>query len=93
MLRREGKLEKMQPKASETTGKFLQSCHMEVAMKNKVKWELNPERVAGHFLTCLGGVVAPHAVKLPEEPITGWASVAVSWGEMGLTLSGYLCLW
>lgn len=77
MLGRERKLEKMQTKAGEATGKFLQSCHLEVAMKNKVKWELNPERVAGHFLTCLGGMVAPHAVKLLEEPITGWASVGV----------------
>uniref|UniRef100_A0A3Q1MBQ0 Large ribosomal subunit protein bL9m n=1 Tax=Bos taurus TaxID=9913 RepID=A0A3Q1MBQ0_BOVIN len=30
--------------------KFLRSCHLEVGMKNNVKWELNPEIVARHFL-------------------------------------------
>lgn len=41
-------------------------------MKNNVKWELNPEIVARHFFKNLGVVVAPHALKLPEEPITRW---------------------
>ncbi|XP_045673133.1 39S ribosomal protein L9, mitochondrial isoform X1 [Phyllostomus hastatus] len=54
------------------TVKFLRSCHLEVGMKNNVKWELNPEIVARHFLKNLGVVVAPHALKLPEEPITRW---------------------
>lgn len=31
------------------TVKFLKSCHLEVGMKNNVKWELNPEIVARHF--------------------------------------------
>ena len=51
-------------------------------MKNNVKWELNPETVARHFLRNLGVVVAPHALKLPEEPITQrgeyWCEVTVS---------------
>ncbi|XP_049736450.1 39S ribosomal protein L9, mitochondrial isoform X2 [Elephas maximus indicus] len=54
------------------TVKFLRSCHLEVGMKNNVKWELNPEIVARHFFKNLGVVVAPHAIKLPEEPITRW---------------------
>lgn len=41
-------------------------------MKNNVKWELNPEIVARHFFKNLGVVVAPHTLKLPEEPITRW---------------------
>uniref|UniRef100_A0A8C0MYU0 Large ribosomal subunit protein bL9m n=1 Tax=Canis lupus familiaris TaxID=9615 RepID=A0A8C0MYU0_CANLF len=52
--------------------KFLRSCHLEVGMKNNIKWELNPEIVARHFFKNLGVVVAPHALKLPEEPITRW---------------------
>uniref|UniRef100_A0AC11EU99 Mitochondrial ribosomal protein L9 n=1 Tax=Ovis aries TaxID=9940 RepID=A0AC11EU99_SHEEP len=64
------------------TVKFLKSCHLEVGMKNNVKWELNPEIVARHFLRNLGVVVAPHALKLPEEPITQrgeyWCEVTVN---------------
>ncbi|KAL1772408.1 39S ribosomal protein L9, mitochondrial [Sigmodon hispidus] len=72
LLRQEGKLEKIQTREGETTVKFLRSCHLEVGMKNNVKWELNPEIVARHFFKNLGVVVAPHALKLPEEPITRW---------------------
>ncbi|XP_047406866.1 39S ribosomal protein L9, mitochondrial isoform X2 [Sciurus carolinensis] len=54
------------------TVKFLRNCHLEVGMKNNVKWELNSEIVARHFLKNLGVVVTPHALKLPEEPITRW---------------------
>ncbi|XP_074044956.1 large ribosomal subunit protein bL9m isoform X2 [Macrotis lagotis] len=71
-LRQEGKLEKLQTKTGVTTLKFLKSCHLEVGMKNNVKWELNPEIVCRHFLKNLGVVVSPHALKLPEEPITRW---------------------
>ncbi|XP_042537636.1 39S ribosomal protein L9, mitochondrial isoform X1 [Dipodomys spectabilis] len=72
LLRQQGKLEKIQTKAGEATVKFLRGCHLEVGMKNNVKWELNPEIVARHFFKNLGVVVAPHALKLPEEPITRW---------------------
>ncbi|XP_034357171.1 large ribosomal subunit protein bL9m [Arvicanthis niloticus] len=72
LLRQEGKLEKIQTKAGEATVKFLRSCHLEVGMKNNVNWELNPEIVARHFFKNLGVVVAPHALRLPEEPITRW---------------------
>ncbi|XP_006861498.1 PREDICTED: 39S ribosomal protein L9, mitochondrial [Chrysochloris asiatica] len=72
LLRKEGKLERIQTKAGEATVKFLRSCHLEVGMKNNVKWELNPEIVARHFFRNLGVVVAPHTVKLPEKPITRW---------------------
>ncbi|XP_004404332.1 PREDICTED: 39S ribosomal protein L9, mitochondrial [Odobenus rosmarus divergens] len=72
LLRQEGKLERIQTKAGEMTVKFLRSCHLEVGMKNNVKWELNPEIVARHFFKNLGVVAAPHALKLPEEPITRW---------------------
>ncbi|OWK17703.1 hypothetical protein Celaphus_00008958, partial [Cervus elaphus hippelaphus] len=82
LLRQEGKLDKIQTEAGEATVKFLRSCHLEVGMKNKVKWELNPEIVARHFLRNLGVVVAPHALKLPEEPITQrgeyWCQVTVT---------------
>ncbi|XP_036046626.1 39S ribosomal protein L9, mitochondrial [Onychomys torridus] len=72
LLRQQGKLEKIQTKAGEATVKFLRSCHLEVGMKNNVKWELNPDIVARHFFKNLGVVVAPHALKLPEDPITRW---------------------
>ncbi|XP_023114941.1 39S ribosomal protein L9, mitochondrial isoform X2 [Felis catus] len=72
LLRQEGKLERIQTRAGEMTVTFLKSCHLEVGMKNNVKWELNPEIVARHFFKNLGVVVAPHALKLPEEPITQW---------------------
>ncbi|XP_068946099.1 large ribosomal subunit protein bL9m [Petaurus breviceps papuanus] len=71
-LRQEGKLEKLQTKTGVTTVKFLKNCHLEVGMKNNVKWELNPEIVCRHFFRNLGVVVSPHALKLPEEPITRW---------------------
>uniref|UniRef100_A0A8C0KPP9 Large ribosomal subunit protein bL9m n=1 Tax=Canis lupus dingo TaxID=286419 RepID=A0A8C0KPP9_CANLU len=72
LLRQEGKLEKVQTRTGEMTVKFLRRCHLEVGMKNNVKWELNPEIVARHFFKNLGVVVAPQALKLPEEPITRW---------------------
>ncbi|KAM9006831.1 39S ribosomal protein L9, mitochondrial [Sarcophilus harrisii] len=71
-LRQEGKMEKLQTKTGVTTVKFLKKCHLEVGMKNNVKWELNPEIVCRHFFKNLGVVVSPHALKLPEEPITRW---------------------
>ncbi|XP_072500967.1 large ribosomal subunit protein bL9m isoform X2 [Notamacropus eugenii] len=71
-LRQEGKLEKLQTKTGVTTVKFLKRCHLEVGMKNNVKWELSPEVVCRHFFRNLGVVVSPHALKLPEEPITRW---------------------
>ncbi|XP_008573367.1 PREDICTED: 39S ribosomal protein L9, mitochondrial isoform X2 [Galeopterus variegatus] len=84
-LRQEGKLEKIQTKAGEATVKFLRSCHLEVGMKNNVKWELNPEIVARHFLKNLGVVVAPHALKLPEGPITRWGEY---WCEVTVMAAG-----
>lgn len=56
MLRQEGKLEKIQTRTGEMTVKFLRSCHLEVGMKNNIKWELNPEIVARHFskILCCG---------------------------------------
>ena len=65
-------------------------------MKNNVKWKLNPEIVAHHFLKNLGVVVAPHALKLPEEPITQWGEywceVTVSVHELVL-FSGRVKSW
>ncbi|NXW25575.1 RM09 protein, partial [Circaetus pectoralis] len=64
------------------TIKFLKSCRLEVGMKNNVKWELNNEIVARHFFKNLRVLGGPHALKLPEEPITrwggGWCDVTVS---------------
>lgn len=37
------------------TVKFLKSCRLEVGMKNNVKWELNNEIVARHFLKNVSG--------------------------------------
>ncbi|GAB0201111.1 39S ribosomal protein L9, mitochondrial [Grus japonensis] len=71
-LRQEGKLEVLQTQSGEKTIRFLKSCRLEVGMKNNVKWELNNEIVARHFLKNLRVFVPPHALKLPEEPITRW---------------------
>ncbi|XP_049662095.1 39S ribosomal protein L9, mitochondrial isoform X1 [Accipiter gentilis] len=71
-LRQEGKLEALQTQSGEKTIKFLKSCRLEVGMKNNVKWELNNEIVARHFFKNLRVFVPPHALKLPEEPITRW---------------------
>ncbi|XP_065430771.1 large ribosomal subunit protein bL9m [Chrysemys picta bellii] len=71
-LRAEGKLERLQTQSGEKTVQFLRTCHLEVGMKNNVQWELNNEIVARHFLKNLNVFVAPHALKLPEEPITRW---------------------
>ncbi|XP_014817335.1 PREDICTED: 39S ribosomal protein L9, mitochondrial, partial [Calidris pugnax] len=49
-LRQEGKLEVLQTQSGEKTIRFLKSCRLEVGMKNNVKWELNNEIVARHFL-------------------------------------------
>ncbi|NXK19997.1 RM09 protein, partial [Arenaria interpres] len=49
-LRQEGKLEVLQTQSGEKTVRFLKSCRLEVGMKNNVKWELNNEIVARHFL-------------------------------------------
>ncbi|NXQ89705.1 RM09 protein, partial [Nyctibius grandis] len=49
-LRREGKLEALQTQSGERTLESLRSCRLEVGMKNNVKWELNNEIVARHFL-------------------------------------------
>ncbi|KAG8520036.1 LOW QUALITY PROTEIN: 39S ribosomal protein L9, mitochondrial [Galemys pyrenaicus] len=49
LLRQEGNLEKIQ-KGSEVTVKMSEKCHLEVGMKNNVKWELNPEIVVHYFL-------------------------------------------
>ncbi|XP_027765082.1 39S ribosomal protein L9, mitochondrial [Empidonax traillii] len=70
--KKEGKLEVLQTQSGEKTLRFLRSCRLEVGMKNNVKWELSPEIVARHFLKNLGVFVPPHALKLPEEPITRW---------------------
>ncbi|XP_058395161.1 large ribosomal subunit protein bL9m isoform X2 [Diceros bicornis minor] len=72
-LRHEGKLEKIQTKAGEATVKFLRSCHLEVGMKNNVKWELNPEIVARHFFKNVNGldtVRVPMSVVNFERPKT-----------------------
>ncbi|KAM9368349.1 large ribosomal subunit protein bL9m [Phaethornis superciliosus] len=71
-LREEGKVEQQQTQSGEKTLKFLQSCRLEVGMKNNVQWQLSSEIVARHFLKNLRVFVPPHAVKLPEEPITRW---------------------
>ncbi|XP_009475498.1 PREDICTED: tudor domain-containing protein 7-like, partial [Nipponia nippon] len=54
-LRQEGKLEVLQTQSGEKTIRFLKSCRLEVGMKNNVKWELNNEIVARHFLKNVSG--------------------------------------
>ncbi|XP_067425718.1 large ribosomal subunit protein bL9m [Emydura macquarii macquarii] len=71
-LRLEGKLERLQTHSGEKTVEFLKKCRLEVGMKNNVKWELNNEIVARHFLRNLNVFVTPHVLKLPDEPITRW---------------------
>ncbi|KAL8184736.1 UNVERIFIED_CONTAM: 54S ribosomal protein L9, mitochondrial [Gekko kuhli] len=81
-LLKEGKLEKSQTLSGIKTVRFLQSCHLEVGMKNNKDWELTPAIVARHFLKNLKVMVPPYAVKLPDEPITQygeyWCEVTVN---------------
>ncbi|XP_074785087.1 large ribosomal subunit protein bL9m [Athene noctua] len=71
-LHQEGKAVATQTLSGERTLRFLRKSRLEVGMKNNVKWELNPEIVARHFFKNLRVFVPPHALKLPEEPITRW---------------------
>ncbi|XP_074709470.1 large ribosomal subunit protein bL9m [Strix uralensis] len=71
-LRREGSVEAVQTPSGERTLRFLRKCRLEVGMRNNVRWELSSEIVARHFLRNLRVFVPPHALKLPEEPITRW---------------------
>ncbi|XP_042693455.1 39S ribosomal protein L9, mitochondrial [Centrocercus urophasianus] len=68
----EGQMEAVQTQSGERTLQFLRSCRLEVGMKNNVSWELNADIVARHFLKNLRVSVPPHALKLPDEPITRW---------------------
>ncbi|XP_064201486.1 39S ribosomal protein L9, mitochondrial [Anguilla rostrata] len=69
----EGKLEgRTQTRTGELTVKFLKGCRLEVGMRNNVQYELTKEIVCRHFLRRLGVFVSPHALTLPEEPITRW---------------------
>ncbi|KYO19704.1 large ribosomal subunit protein bL9m [Alligator mississippiensis] len=71
-LCQEGKLVRLQTQTGKKTLSFLKKCHLEVGMKNNVEWVLTPEIVARHFFKNLSVFVPPHAVKLPDEPITTW---------------------
>ncbi|KAJ1080784.1 hypothetical protein NDU88_000975 [Pleurodeles waltl] len=72
-LHLEGKSEgRLQTRTGEMTVNYLKNAHFEVGMKNNVKWVLNKEIVCRQFLKNLGVVVPPHALTLPEEPITRW---------------------
>ncbi|KAJ8267511.1 hypothetical protein COCON_G00126830 [Conger conger] len=69
----EGSLEgRRQTSTGELTVKLLKSCHLEVGLRNNVRYELTKEIVCRCFLRRLGMFVPPHALKLPEEPITRW---------------------
>lgn len=68
----EGQMEAIQTQSGERTLQFLRSCRLEVGMKNNVNWELSTAIVARHFLKNLRVSVPPHALKLPDEPITRW---------------------
>ncbi|XP_071884173.1 large ribosomal subunit protein bL9m [Anas platyrhynchos] len=64
-----GTTEVTQTQSGEKTLQFLRSCRLEVGMKNNVRWELTPDIVARHSSACGR---APHALRLPPEPITRW---------------------
>ncbi|XP_077176666.1 large ribosomal subunit protein bL9m isoform X1 [Paroedura picta] len=81
-LLQEGKLSKSQTLTGIKTVRFLETCHLEVGMKNNIEWRLTPEIVARHFLKDLKVMVPPYAVKLPDEPIERfgeyWCEVTVN---------------
>ncbi|KAJ8358002.1 hypothetical protein AAFF_G00044850 [Aldrovandia affinis] len=69
----EGKAEdRVQTRTGELTVGYLKRCKLEVGMKNNVRSELTKEIVCRQFLVKLGVVVPPHALTLPDEPITRW---------------------
>ncbi|XP_036411119.1 39S ribosomal protein L9, mitochondrial [Megalops cyprinoides] len=78
----EGKVEeRIQTRTGELTVQFLKSCKLEVGMVN-VEYVLTKEIVCRQFRKKLGVVVPPHALTLPETPITGlgeyWCEVTVN---------------
>ncbi|XP_015271514.1 PREDICTED: 39S ribosomal protein L9, mitochondrial [Gekko japonicus] len=81
-LLQDGTVGKSQTLSGIKTVRFLQSCHLEVGMKNNKEWELTPAIVARHFLKNLRVAMPPYAVKLPDEPITQfgeyWCEVTVN---------------
>ncbi|XP_069041516.1 large ribosomal subunit protein bL9m isoform X1 [Lepisosteus oculatus] len=64
--------ERVQTRTGELTVQYLKRCHLEVGMKNNVKYELTKEIVCRQLLRRLGVFVPPHALRLPDEPITRW---------------------
>ncbi|XP_028820423.1 large ribosomal subunit protein bL9m isoform X2 [Denticeps clupeoides] len=82
-LLREGKAEdKIQTRTGELTVKFLKNTHLEVGLHTSIQYQITKEIVCRHFLRKLGLVVPPHALTLPDEPITQpgeyWCEVTVN---------------
>ncbi|KAJ8273630.1 hypothetical protein GJAV_G00103790 [Gymnothorax javanicus] len=79
----EGTVEgKTQTCTGQQTVQFLESCHLEVGIRNDVQYVLTKELVCRYFLKRLGVFVPPYALTLPEEPITClgeyWCEVTVN---------------
>ncbi|XP_006013771.1 39S ribosomal protein L9, mitochondrial [Latimeria chalumnae] len=82
-LLHEGKVEdRVQTRTGQLTVEYLKRCHLEVGVKSDIAWELDKELVCRHFLRRLGVFVPPHALALPDKPITSlgeyWCEVTVN---------------
>ncbi|XP_060798369.1 39S ribosomal protein L9, mitochondrial [Neoarius graeffei] len=84
-LLREGKKEdRIQTRTGQLTVEFLKKSPLEVGIRPAAQQQflLTKEIVCRHFLRKLGVVVPPHALTLPDEPITQfgdfWCDVTVN---------------
>ncbi|XP_034154444.2 39S ribosomal protein L9, mitochondrial [Pangasianodon hypophthalmus] len=84
-LLREGKREdRIQTRTGQLTVEFLKKSALEVGIQPAAQqqFHLTKEIVCRHFLRKLGVVVPPHALTLPDEPITQfgdfWCEVTVN---------------
>ncbi|KAF4073559.1 hypothetical protein AMELA_G00244530 [Ameiurus melas] len=84
-LLREGKREdRIQTRTGQLTVEFLKTCAVQVGIPPDVQQQflLTEEIVCRNFLRKLGVVVPPHALTLPDEPITQfgdfWCEVTVN---------------
>ncbi|XP_028649814.2 39S ribosomal protein L9, mitochondrial [Erpetoichthys calabaricus] len=74
--------ERVQTQTGELTVAFLKKCHLTVYMRTDITYQLNKDIVCRQMLRKLGVFVPPHALTLPEEPITTlgeyWCDVTVN---------------
>ncbi|XP_056335819.1 39S ribosomal protein L9, mitochondrial [Danio aesculapii] len=74
--------DRIQTRTGQQTVEFLKNTELKVPFHTSIEYSLTKEIVCRQFLRKRGVVVPPHALTLPEEPITGpgehWCEVTVN---------------